>query len=62
MGSNMSKDETEALEKIAQSAEPYEDEAPEINYFDYGGDFQRMLATLAKKALEGKLDKGTAKP
>ena len=61
MASSMSKDKKEALEKIAQSAEPYDDDAPEMSYLDYGGDFQRMLATLAKKALEGKLDKDTAK-
>lgn len=62
MESDMTKNEKAALKTIAQSAEPYDDDSPEMTCFDYGGDFRRMLATLAKKALAGKLDKDTAKP
>lgn len=60
MASDMTKNEKDALKTIAQSAQPYDDDSPEMTCFDYGGDFQRMLATLAQKALEGKLDRDTA--
>lgn len=55
MGSTMSEELRKSLEEIAASAEPYDDAAPEMNTFDGGGDFQRMLATLAQKALRGEI-------
>ena len=53
MDSPMSPERREELEKIAASAEPYGDDAAEMNTFDGGGDVNRMLATLARKVLNG---------
>ena len=55
MGSPMSEELRKSMEEIAASAEPYDDDSPEMNTFDGGGDIQRFLATLAKKVLNGEI-------
>ena len=55
MESDMSEEVRKSLEKIAASAEPYPDDAPELHVLDGDLDTDRMWATLAKKALNGEL-------
>ena len=40
------------LEECLQAAEPYEDDDPAWNMWDGEYDMDRLMATLAKKALE----------
>ena len=40
------------LEKCLQAAEPYEDDDPAWNMWDGNCDIDRLMATLAKKALQ----------
>ncbi|MBO1680364.1 hypothetical protein [Bittarella massiliensis (ex Durand et al. 2017)] len=55
MSSNMPEEIRADLERVAASAEPYPDDAPELHVLDGDLDTDRMMATLAKKALNGEL-------
>lgn len=55
MASTISKENREALKKIAASAEPYADDDTEFKTLDEECDTNRILATLAKKVLDGKI-------
>ncbi len=55
MALDMSEEVRKSLEKIAASAEPYPEDAPELHVLDGDLDTDRMMATLAKGVLEGKI-------
>lgn len=51
MAHSLSKEDRERLETDLASAEPYDEDAPELRTFDGEVDFARMQATIAKKLL-----------
>ena len=55
MASDISEKLKADLERVALSAEPYPDDAPEMHVLDGEVDHARMMATLAKGVLEGKI-------
>ena len=55
MASNLSPERRAFFEEILAKAEPYDEDDPIWNKFDGERDMDRAMATLAKKALEGRL-------
>lgn len=51
MAHSLSKEDRERLETALASAEPYDEDAPELRTFDGKVDFARMQATIAKRLL-----------
>lgn len=53
MASRLSQEEINKYREILAKAEPYPDDAPEMNTLDGDeGDIDRVMATLAKEILE----------
>ena len=56
MGSNLSPEDRAFFEELLKKAEPYDDDDPAVRQFDgEGQDHDRMMATIAKGFLEGRL-------
>lgn len=51
MAHSLSKKDRERLEANLAAAEPYDEDAPELQTLDGEIDFDRMMATIAKKLL-----------
>lgn len=55
MEQNLTEDERKFFEDILKKYEPYPEGSPEDTCLDYPCDPCRLMATTAKKALEGKI-------
>ena len=53
--SSVSEEHRKFFEEILKNAEPYDEDDPIVYQFDGERDEDRMMALLAKKALEGRL-------
>ena len=55
MPSDLSPEDRTLFEEVLARAEPYPENDPIVNQWDGKRDHDRMMATLAKMALEGRL-------
>lgn len=55
MESNLSKEDKEYFESLLAKAEPYPEDDPIWDVLDGESDMDRVMATFAKMALEGRL-------
>ena len=55
MAFNLSPEDKAFWEALLEKAEPYSNDDPELSTLDGDYDPKRMMATLAKRALDGKL-------
>lgn len=61
MARSLSKEDRERLESDLALAEPYDEDAPELQTLDGQVDFLRMRATIAKKLLKMADEAGSEK-